>query len=439
MEAATPREVSGERPGGAAEPSAAPWRPRPVSLRANFGWTFAGQVVYAGSQWVLIAAIANLGTPEAVGRFALGLATTGPVFLLAAMHLRGVQATDAARTFAFGDYLGVRLGAMGVALACATAVGLLGYDGETGRIVLAVGVSKAVEGLSDVHYGLQQQSERMRAVATSLVWRGLLSVIAVGGVLLAGGSLLAAVLAQAGAWVAVLLLHDVRAALPLLGGASGLRPRFHGATVRRLVALALPLGLVMMAVSLRTNVPRYFIERTLGTAGLGVFAALYSFVAAGTMVVSALGQSASPRLARHHHAGDIRAFRRLLRRLMLMAAALGAGGVTVAALAGRPLLDLVFGPEYAARADVLVVLMVAGAVAYAGSFCGYALTAARLFKVQLPLFATTTAACAAACAWLVPAHGLRGAAAAWGLALVLEIAASLAVLERALRARAGGR
>jgi O-antigen/teichoic acid export membrane protein len=205
--------------------------------------------------------------------------------------------------------------------------------------------------------------------------------------------------------------------------------------MRRIGALTFPLGLVMMAVSLRTNVPRYFIERTLGNAGLGIFAALYSFIAAGTLVVSALGQSASPRLALHHHDGDVRAFRRLLRRLLGMAAALGLGGVALAAVAGRPLLRFAFGPEYAAHADVLVLLMAAGAVAYAGSFCGYALTAARLFKVQLPLFATTALACAAACAWLVPRHGLAGAAVAWGLALLLEVLSTTAVLERDLRAR----
>ncbi len=46
----------------------------PLSLRANFSWTFVGNVVYAGSQWGMLVVLAKLGTPEMVGQFSLGLA-----------------------------------------------------------------------------------------------------------------------------------------------------------------------------------------------------------------------------------------------------------------------------------------------------------------------------------------------------------------------------
>jgi hypothetical protein len=73
------------------------------------------------------------------------------------------------------------------------------------------------------------------------------------------------------------------------------------------------------------------------------------------------------------------------------------------------------------------------------SILGFALTAARRFAVQLPVFAGSTAACAALCAWLVPAQGLRGAALAWGGSMLLVVAAVGLLLALALRRLPAGR
>ncbi len=49
------------------------------------------------------------GTPEAVGRFALGLAITTPIILFANLQLRAIQATDVRSEYLFRDYLGLRV------------------------------------------------------------------------------------------------------------------------------------------------------------------------------------------------------------------------------------------------------------------------------------------------------------------------------------------
>ena len=77
------------------------------------------------------------------------------------------------------------------------------------------------------------------------------------------------------------------------------------------IRAALPLGIVLMLTSLTANLPRYSIERHLGTRELGLFAAVASFVTVGTTIANALGQSATTRLARLFEQGEFRAFRRL--------------------------------------------------------------------------------------------------------------------------------
>jgi cytochrome c oxidase subunit IV len=77
--------------------------------------------------------------------------------------------------------------------------------------------------------------------------------------------------------------------------------------------------------------------------------------------------------------------------------------------------------------------MAAGVVAYASSFLGYAVTAARSFAIQIPLFGFAVLFCAGASRWLVAGHGLVGAAWAWGLSLLFELMAAGAILAVLLR------
>jgi O-antigen/teichoic acid export membrane protein len=125
-------------------------------------------------------------------------------------------------------------------------------------------------------------------------------------------------------------------------------------------------------------------------------------------------------------------------RLLAIAGIVGCAGIGVAVVAGDPLLRLIFGSAYATRSELLVLLMAVGLVAYAVSMLGYALTAARRFMVQLPLFAATTLVCAGASLWLVPAYGLAGAASAMGAAALLELVAIWVVLDIAIRTRKAG-
>ena len=80
-----------------------------LSLRKNFSWTLAGNIIYAACQWGMLIILAKLGSAEMVGQFALGLAITAPIIMFADLNLRHVQATDAQEEYHFRDYLGLRL------------------------------------------------------------------------------------------------------------------------------------------------------------------------------------------------------------------------------------------------------------------------------------------------------------------------------------------
>src|SRR5205807_8943384 len=123
-----------------------------------------------------------------------------------------------------------------------------------------------------------------------------------------------------------------------------------------------------------------------------------------------------PRLASHYAAGDLAAFRALLRNVLLLAALFGGAGVVGALVVGEPFLRLVYAPEYAAQSDLLVWLMAALALDYAASLLGWGIMATRQFR-RYPLpYLVTTATAVAAAAVLVPRFGLTGAA--WSVCVV---------------------
>ena len=423
--------------------------PSGLSLRANFSWTFVGNVVYAACQWGMLAVLAKLGSPELVGQYTLGLAITVPVMSLATLKTRLVQATDARREYRFGDYFGLRLITTAMALlAIGVMVLVSGYSRETTLVILAVGIAKAFECISDVFYGLFQQRERMERVAKSRIIKGLLSLAALSVVTYLTGSVFWGVMALAFVWALVWVGYDVRSGASLLkpmpqpgspvpdegDPKAEIRPRWEIKTLASLAWLALPLGIVVTLESLGTHIPRYFVERYMGVYLLGIFAPMAYLKRVGNTVIIALGLSACPRLAKYYAAGNGRAFRTLLLKLVGIGALLGGAGVLVTIVVGREILTLLYQPEYAEYHTVFVMLMVAAGIDYVATFLDYGMTAARYFRLQMYLFAVIVATAALACLWLIPSSGLHGAATAVIIASVVRAGGSLAIVMYVLRA-----
>jgi O-antigen/teichoic acid export membrane protein len=404
-----------------------------VSLRLNFSWTLAGNIVYAGCQWALFIVLAKIGSPEMVGQFALGLAITAPVLIFTNLQLRSLQATDAKHEYLLGHYLALRIVTTALGLLVIAAIAFCAdYSLTTAATILAVGLAKAFEAGSDVYHGLLQKHERMDIIAQSLMLKGLGSVAALaGGVYLTrsavGGALGVALVSGLS-----LVFYDIprsRWVHKVLHTSEGrcrdsallerLAPCWEWPTLVRLTWLALPLGAVMMLLSLNANIPRYVVEAQLGEGQLGIFAALNALTAAGSIVATALGQAASPRLAQYHAQGRGTGFAKLMLQLVGINLLMGVALVLAALVAGSELLTWMFTPEYAAYADVLVWVMVAGGLWQVASALGYSVSARRQFRYQPLAALVALITSAVACYMLVPGHGQLGAA--------LAMAASSAV------------
>ena len=388
-----------------------------MTFRANFRWTLTGNVVNAACQWGILSALARLGTAEAVGQFVLGLAVAAPAISLTMLQLRNVQVTDVRGDFTFSEYFATRIMWTVVGLAFIVALALLsGFDEQTAWVVVLVGLTKCVDSVSDIIRGLFQREERMDLSGVSLMLKGATSLLAMAGAMWWTGSMIAAVLAMAVVLGLTVVAYDLPQARRLLSSRlkepdqpiPRLRPRFASNPILRLTWIALPLGIVMALISLQTSIPRYVLQGFFGNKQLGYFGALVYPMTAGSLVIAAMGESASPRLARHF-AENPPAFRLLLWKFLALSAGLGVTFVAGVLLLGRPALAIMYGAEYADYHREFIVIAAATAIQFVGSGFGYGLTSARYFRMQVILTIISCLATTGVSFLLVPGRGVMGA------------------------------
>ncbi|UFA51776.1 lipopolysaccharide biosynthesis protein [Deinococcus radiophilus] len=390
-------------------------------------WTVIGQGIYSASQWAAVILLAQVGGQVDVGLYALGLALTAPLFLFLGLQLRSVQATDIQGDFSFSNYFSLRLPLMGAGLLITAGLAFL-YPHASGA-VWWLGVAKALEGISEVMYGLMQRQHRLDWTAQSTLLRGVLGLGLLAAAYLLTQNLTLAALGLAVAALLTLVLFDwprARRLEPARWWQPGPQPA--------LIRLTLPLGMVIALVSLSTNLPRLVTEYVLGSAALGIYATLSYVGVIGSVLIVALGTSLTTRLSQLYAHNDRRSFLKLSGLLFAGAGGIGLLLVLTSGLAGEPLIHLLYGAEFAAEPGLFFWLCVAAAVGYLASALGFAMTAARQFSEQLPLFVAVTAVLILACAWFIPHRGLLGVAWATLLGAVTQLVGSAFILRRALRA-----
>lgn len=404
------------------------------SVATGFAWVSFGRAVFLLSQWGVVVVLTKLGTAETVGLYVLGLSITAPVFLLAGLQLRSLQAVDVADTHSFTDYLALRIaaGVAGVAIVAAICL-IAGYGGFKSAVILTIALLKFLDGLSDTASGLFIRHEAFQFTSVSLMVKGPLGLLCVGVVYRISGALIAALLSYVMVFALVFFLIDLRFARRL----AVLQMKLDGTAMKKLACRSLPLAATAALGSLATTVPRYVLEHAHGVEALGYFGSLAYVFSAGNMVVNSLGQTISPRLARCYgdekRASATREFRRILGRSVGVCFLFGAAALAATLLVGEQVLRVLYTPEHAEYLDVFVLLAGVAVVSFSASPLSYAMTAAGRLRVQPYLAGLSVAVVSALSMVAIPERGLFGACYAAAGAATVRLAAGAIVVARALK------
>ena len=405
------------------------------SLQQNFIYVAIANVINALCLWGILVSIAHLGSAELVGQFSFGLALSAPVIMFFNLQLRSIIATDSLNTYPFAIYFTLRVVLVLVALACIlVTVKVLDISYEKEMIIILIALAKSAEAISDIIQGFFLQHSKMNWLAVSRISHGVVALAAIAISLWLTNSMQVACFSMTAGWFILLLILDLPLAKRIHSNSNipFIMFRYDFKALRKLSRLALPLGFVMLLVSLNANIPRYFVDGYLGEAKLGIFAALLYLIVAANQVVIALWQTVSPRLARLYNSGDLSGFKRLFLKMTFIAIAFGMLGVLFAVFVGEPVLGLAYGEEYTSYSNVFVVLMAAAPFLFLSSLCGHGLTAIRKLDEQIPLGLFFVSVKGLSCWLLVPGYGLTGVAWAVFIATVVQVPPKLWLLNKAI-------
>lgn len=279
-------------------------------------------------------------------------------------------------------------------------------------VTLALALSKGSEAASQVNYGYFQLRERLDLVSRSLLLRSVAGPVPFAVTLIVTEDLALSCLALAVGWMFVTLGHDGPVERRLQRNDT--QPSAADATLWSLTRAAIPLGVTAGIGSVTANVPRYGVQFILGTASLGLFAALAYLGQIIAMITGSLADSMLGRLARAAQSGNARLFMRNLVLLSGFGFLVSLLVIAGAAIVGVPMTRLLLGPEYVNQAVLLVLLAGAALVTFQRTL-GRGLQGGRRFRDILIMDATTAIATVITAVVAIPTFGILGAAATLGV------------------------
>ena len=387
-----------------------------ISLKRNIGITFIGTLIFSLSQWGIVSAIAKVGGAQQVGIYVLAMAIVSPVFALANLNLRSVQSTDVHQQYTFKQYRNLRLLTSLTALVVITLIlWMADYRDEINCFTSIFACAKFFESISELAYGRQQQRERMSLIAVSMVMRGSLAFLMFSMFYWWVGQLFIAGLGLVVAWALVALLYDYRLAQRLSGEDVSTAVQY----IRPLLKTTAPLGFVVFCNTINLNIPRYIINDLYGQAQKSNRRRLYFFIVAGSNIINAVGQSATPRLAKLCVTSKNQ-FLQLQHKLLAISIVIGLGGIVGSYFMADWVLSVFYNEEFRGYGRLFVWVMVGAMAMYCSVMMGCGLTAMRSFKIQSKLSLVVILVVAGVSFYSIPTVGLTGGAIAVLIAYSLK-------------------
>ncbi|GAA4514810.1 oligosaccharide flippase family protein [Sphingobacterium thermophilum] len=349
------------------------------NLKQNVSWMLIGNVFYAFAQWLQLTIIAKWSEVEILGNFTLYLSIVAPVFMFTNLQLRAVQVTDSVGKWRFSDFFTLRVISCLLSIVIVAIISLIINPKNVFQLFIIVFL-KILEGFSEIFNSRQQLNEQMKNVAISFILKGVAVVLGTFLGYFIFDSLSIGLLISLFFVLLVVLYNDYYLCRPIIREKSLVKLNIE--KLKALFITSLPLAVVMLIISLNTNVLKYFVEHFLGTAYQGLYSTLSYLLVMGNFIIAAVGQSFIPKLSKLYDTENYRAFKSLSRRFILISFAVGVLTFLISFGWGKQILVILFNKEIANYYKLFQWIMFSGIFMYLASSLGYIMTAMKIFKPQ---------------------------------------------------------
>lgn len=397
-----------------------------LSLKQNLLWNTAGCLTYQACQWLTTILVVVLSSSyENSGILAFAMAT-GNVFVgLATYNVRTFQVADVDNRFSSENYVAFRIVTIiGASVLCIGYSLIVAPSLSTGIAMTAYLLFKADESFCNVLYGIDQKAERMDYIGISQGVRGIFSIAAFSGALVAGGSLTIAFIAMFASCAAVTLAYD----LPHSRRLTSVRARITRQICTELLRTCAPNVVATFAYGFVATLARQWFGVEYGEEALGIYAAVATPCVLVQVMANYLYSPFLVPLARNWTAGDDHAVRAQLRKLLLGMGGVIAACLLLAAIAGAPAIELVYGPDIQDYSWMIVPAMVAASFMALDSLLTDLLIVMRRYFLAAAINVIALASCAALTMPFTDAWYMNGVNAVIATSFAIGIAVGLAAI-----------
>lgn len=400
-----------------------------LSIRANMIWNAAGSLVYMAAQWLTTILVVRLSAGyDAAGLLALGMAVSNIFSPIGYYKVRAFQVSDLEEEFTFRQYLGFRIITVGLAIVVMFVYCFLTCPAGTWITVILYGFFSLGPVFVDVLHGEEQRESRMDIIGISFILRGILLLVSfIIGMAFFNSLNIALILMTVTTYLEIALFDGI-AFLKVTG--KPLKPAFESRAIKSLLIQCLPLVIASFFCWAVPAIPRQTLNDVMGEWFLGI----YSSVAAPVLIVQMCAQYIYAPLLTHFaallQAHDKRGFLRLVLQVTLAIFALALAFGVLFALAGEPLLVLIFGQSIAPYTYLIIPLVLCAVMTAYVWFLGDVLITMRKNAMNLAGYAISFVAILATMYPMINTFGMNGASFAIMVAYGATIVFFLAVVIR---------
>ncbi|GHU40879.1 hypothetical protein FACS1894111_02260 [Clostridia bacterium] len=438
----------------------------PIQTRTtgqNMIFNTAGSLVYFAALWLLSVLIVRISGFFDAGLLSLAMSATAAPAVVSLFNIRSFQVSDLVGEYQDQEYIRSRHYTNALSfLVCVLIVLVYGYSGHKALIILAFMVFKAIEGLADVYYGIEQKRERMDYAGLSLAIRGVGGLLTFCVTFFLTKSLLFSILAMAVFSLAVILLydkgkikrwhlqdmdlHEINAKEPKSNKKMFSSLRTHvlflqgsgrkaqNKKVFSLLHTCLPLMIVAFLNNLSITLPRIFLEQYHGEKVMGIFSSVSSPTLVINMAAITLFAPLIPALTAEYNKGNKKAFLHGLRKFTLLITLMTVIAMIAAWFLATPALTLLFGKEIKPYVYLfLPIVLISVLMAVNGALFSIC-TLTRAIKSQYVIGAWGIVAAFLTSLTLVKAYSMNGVTLAMVITVLIQIAIQLVIVGRKIRA-----
>lgn len=377
-----------------------------MKLKSGVSTTLLANIIFALSQWVIIAGLNYTGNTAVVGQYAFAIAIAGLFLTFGQLGFRQYLLSSIITLQEIQYILSMRLIFSILTFLILIIFCYFFLSPNYFTLILVLGAMKVIENLSDICHGYFQRDFQIKKIVLSRVFRSITSPLFFLIIFYYTENIVAA---SFGLFISLFItfyFFDKKVISQQGGIFLQIIPMIDLKTITR---KAFPMGVATVLVIMVANIPLFVLKESKSDTEVGMYASIFYFVTAGSLVLQSVMQVISPILTKHITCHSIIALKSLIKKSYIMAFGFGFFGILLAVYLGGYVLTFLYGHAFENLQDLIIIAAFINCALAFQAVGGVTLTSFGVFNYQMYCLFISIPICYFSSVFLVSKMGIDGA------------------------------